>query len=314
MSKRRRPTLVLWLTTRPVEFLFFHLVVYGLRLLPIDWASAVGGALAKAVGPRLRFNGRALAGLRIAFPNLSDARRQEIAIGMWENLGRVGAEYAHLGRITAADSDRVELVGLEHIQSLGRDGSAAILASGHLANWEILPVIAAQMGLKLTGVVREPNNPLVRPLLRRIRSVAGGTLINKGTEGAKQAIAALRQGGVLAMLIDQKMSDGIAIEFFGHEAMTAAAPAQLALRFTCPLVPVRVERLDGARFRVTCYPPLEVPDSGDRNADTAALMAQFYGKLEEWIRDRPEQWLWLHRRWPKAVYHQSEAAYASRES
>ncbi len=310
MSKRRRSPFLERVLYWPAELAAFSLGIRALRLLPVDWASALGGFLTRSVGPRLRVNGRALASLRIAFPELAEARRREIAAAMWENLGRVAAEYAHLDRITAPDSGRVEVVQVEHIQSLGRDGRAGILASGHLGNWEILPVMAARIGLELTGVVREPNNPMVRPLLRRIRGVAGGALVNKGADGAKQAIAVLRQGGALAMLVDQKMNDGIPIAFFGHEAMTAAAPAQLALRFDCPLVPVRVERLGGARFRVTCYPPLQPARTGDRSADAAALMAQFYELLESWIRERPEQWLWLHRRWSKAIYQRLGAAAA----
>ena len=302
MSKRRRSPILERYVYWPAELLFMQLGFGALRLLPVDWASGLGGALARSLGPRLRVNGRALASLRIAFPEISEARRREITVAMWENLGRVAAEYAHLDRITAPESGRIEVIDVEHIAGLGRHGHAGILVSGHLGNWEILPVMAARIGLELTGVVREPNNPLVRPLLRRMRQVAGGALVNKGADGAKQAITVLRRGGALAMLVDQKMNDGIPIEFFGHEAMTAAAPAQLALRFDCPLVPVKVERLRGARFRITCYPPLVPGKSGDRSADTVVLTDRVYRHLEAWIRERPEEWLWLHRRWPKTVY------------
>ena len=101
------------------------------------------------------------------------------------------------------------------------------------------------------------------------------------------------------MLVDQKYNEGIPVPFFGRDAMTAPTVAELALRFQVPLVPARVERLKGARFRLTLLPPLDLPNSGDRAADVHTVMSQVNALFESWIRDRPEQWLWLHRRWPK---------------
>ena len=100
------------------------------------------------------------------------------------------------------------------------------------------------------------------------------------------------------MLVDQKLNDGIAVPFFGRDAMTAPALAQLALKYRCPVVPARLERLDGARFRLTFQPPMELPDTGDREADVFETMRRVNAIFEDWIRARPEQWLWLHRRWP----------------
>ena len=100
------------------------------------------------------------------------------------------------------------------------------------------------------------------------------------------------------MLVDQKMNDGIAVPFFGRAAMTAPALAQLGLRYRCPVVPVRLERLAGCRFRVTIHPPLSFPDTGDQAADVRTTMTAVNALLEGWIRAGPEQWLWLHRRWP----------------
>jgi len=306
VQKRARSRAAEWLVYWPLEALFFWSGTTLLRLLPVDWASALGGAAGRWLGPRLAVNRRALTNLELVFPELPAERHREIAAAMWENLGRVSAEYALLHRITDPAAGRVELVGAEHIRALGSGGRAGILISAHLGNWEILPVMAARTGLEMTGIAREPNNPLVRPLLRRQRGVAGGRLVNKGPEGARQAISVLRAGGLLAFLADQKMNDGIPVTLFGHQAMTPAAPAQLALRFACPLVPVRVERLAGARFRIVCQAPLEIEQSGDRAADAAALMRRFHEQLEDWIRERPEQWLWLHRRWPKALYRSLE--------
>jgi KDO2-lipid IV(A) lauroyltransferase len=125
-----------------------------------------------------------------------------------------------------------------------------------------------------------------------------GALIPKGAVAARRAIATLRRGAHLTMLADQKMNDGVAVPFFGRPAMTAPALATLALRFDCDVLPARVERLRGAHFRLTVFPPLALPRSGDPQVDAAALMAQVNATLERWVRDRPEQWFWVHRRWP----------------
>ena len=120
----------------------------------------------------------------------------------------------------------------------------------------------------------------------------------KGREGAKQAISVLRSKHGLGMLVDQKFNEGLPIPFFGRDAMTATAPADLSMTFGCPLVPVQVERLGGARFRMTVYPPITVSKQGDRKANVRAALEQINALVEQWVRARPEQWLWIHRRWP----------------
>ena len=277
-----------------------------LRLLSPEAASNLGGFLGRTIGPRLGVTSRARRNLRLAFPDKPEGEISRIVRDMWDNLGRVAAEYPHLARITAPDSGRVTL-DVESVRDLRDRKTAGILASAHLANWEILPVTAARFGLDMTGIVREPNNPLVRPLMDRLRGVAGGGRAPKGKDGAKQAIEVLRSGRVLGLLFDQKLNDGIPVPLFGVDAMTAVAPAQLALRFGCPIVPVRVERTGPARFRMTSQAPIEVPDTGNRREDVARVTGQLNGILEDWIRARPEQWLWLHRRWPEAAYRQAEA-------
>jgi KDO2-lipid IV(A) lauroyltransferase len=121
----------------------------------------------------------------------------------------------------------------------------------------------------------------------------------KGAAGGRAAVAHLRQGGLLGMLVDQKLNEGIAVPFFGHDAMTTPALAQFALRFRCPVIPIHAVRLGPARFRVVCDAALDLPDSGDREADVQALTAAMNATLERWIREQPTAWLWFHRRWPK---------------
>ena len=156
---------------------------------------------------------------------------------------------------------------------------------------------AVQYGIWAAQIYRAANNPLVDRMITRFRGDAG-ELIPKGVIAARRAIATLRSGGHLTMLADQKMNDGIPVPFFGRPAMTAPVLAALALRFDCDVLPARVERLDGAHFRLTVFPALLLPRTSDPHADSAALMAEVNAILETRIRDRPEQWFWMHQRWP----------------
>jgi KDO2-lipid IV(A) lauroyltransferase len=282
-----------------LEALGLRLAMAVFGALSLDRASALGGWLGRSFGPWLSVSTVARGNLARAFPEKFDDEITVTVRAMWDNLGRVAAEYAHLGDIEIYGGDgRVEIIGAEIIEQLRDDGIGGIFVAAHLGNWEITPLAASQKDLALTQIYRAANNPLVEPILRRLRAPLGGDHVPKGTPGARKLIQALRRGEHLAIVADQKQNDGIPVPLFGRDAMTAPALAQLALKFQCPVVPTRVERLGGARFRLTVYPPLDLPASGDHDADVAETMRRINALFEDWIRERPEQWLWLHRRWP----------------
>ena len=263
--------------------------------MSLDRASALGGALGRRVGPRLGITARARANLERAFPERDAAAREAIVAGMWENLGRVVAEFPHLNRLRTEARNRIQIVGVEHAEALRPGRHSAIFVGGHIGNWEILSIVAALMQLPLEQIYRPANNPLVDRLMRRFR-VAPERHRPKGAPGARAAIAALKRHEHVGMLVDQKLNEGMPVPFFGHDAMTSVAPARLARRFGARIVPVRVERLHGAYFRLTLMPPLAVRRHDDEIARVTRTINE---TLENWIRDRPEQWLWLHRRWPR---------------
>jgi len=269
--------------------------------LPLRAASTLGGCIGRLAGRfQGRRNRRAEAQLRLVLPELDAAARRRIVAGMWDNVGRVAAEFAHLPRLRPAGEPggTVELVGAEHLERLRDDGIAGLFVTAHLGNWELLPLLAKRHGLPAHLVYRRANNPFADALIlaRRGALAAGG--VPKGSDGARLLLRLLRSGAHVGVLVDQRLSDGVEVPFFGRPAKCATAWAELALRYRLPVVPVRTERLGGARFRVTLEPPLPFSDSGDRAADVAALVAAANRTLERWIRERPEQWLWLHRRWP----------------
>ena len=265
--------------------------------LPLDAASRFGGWLARRLGPLGAASQQARRNLAAAFPELSAAEIENVLRGMWDNLGRVAAEYPHLRRIgVSAAGGRVETSGIEHMEQALARGRPMILFGAHLANWEIGPLAAAQYGLKTAQIYRAANNPLIDRMILRFRG-GEAEFIPKESVG-RRAVAALRRGTHLGILVDQKLNEGIPVAFFGRPAMTAPTLALLALRFECDVLPVRVERLGGARFRLTVEPPLPVPNGGSRAEGVATLMGAVNATVERWIRARPEQWFWVHRRWP----------------
>ncbi len=284
----------------PAEALAATIFYWLLRLLPIDWASGLVGALARSIGPKLSVSNRARRNIQRALPELNARERETVVRDMWDNLGRVVGEYPHIGKLHARGTgNRLEIIGADFIDQLRDDDKPGIFMMAHLGNWEFSGLASSQRGLAVDRVYRQANNRLTEWLLSQGRASIEGALIPKGPAGAKQILSSLKTGNHLALLVDQKMNDGVPVPFFGTDAMTAPALAQLALRLKCPVVPVRVKRLKGAKFQVIVSPPMEFTPTGNRQADVLAYMTKINKIIESWIRDTPGQWLWIHNRWSK---------------
>ena len=285
-----------WPISGVMAWFAYHLI----GVFPIDLGSAVLGKLFRFIGPQLPISKRARIHMRTCFPSWNEIDLEANVRDMWENLGRAAAEFPHIQNLDVSGRDkRVEVIGVEHIHSLRDDGKPGIVFSAHLGNWELLPMLAHPNGLDMHFVYRALNSPLAEKVLRRHYNKLSERLIPKGREGAIQMAHVLRDGGHLAIMVDQKLNEGLDIPFFGKPAKTSTALASFALRHRCPVVPARVERLSGANFRVTFYPAINLPNSGMTQADLVELMTQVNKQIESWIRDTPSQWLWLHRRWGK---------------
>ena len=278
----------------------FHLVVGLFRLLGPRAAPALGGWLARTIGPRTSRHRMATQGLAQAMPDLAARERETVLDEMWDNLGRVFGEYPHLGRFTSLGaSPDVEVEGRDVLARFAHPDAGALFVSGHFANWELMPLAVAQAGVEGAEVYRAPNNRAVDRWItaQRQRHIMARQ-VPKGAAGARALVKCVRSHVSLCMLADQKMNDGIESMFFGRPAMSPAAPATLALRYGVPIVPVSFERLGRtSRFRIRFEEPLAVVPSGDLAADVARVTGEINRFLEARIRDRPGQWLWLHRRW-----------------
>jgi KDO2-lipid IV(A) lauroyltransferase len=269
-------------------------ILFILYLLPMGMAAAFFGKILRYIGPLLPVSKIALHNLANALPHLNSNQHNNILIKMWENLGMLMGETLHWHRLSEQDFYKKVAI-VDHSNGEFFKNHAAIAISGHMGNWEIYPWIYFHQKLKFTILYRHANNPAVNKLLTTLRCRAGGLMLNKGFSSMREVVKSIKNQEHLAMLVDQKTNTGIMVPFFGRLAPTTALPANMTIKFSCPIYLTRVVRLKGSNFRVEIMPALKLKS----NDDPAAVMLQINNQLEKWIMEFPEQWFWVHRRWGK---------------
>ena len=284
----------------PLQALLIGSLYYSVRALPLAVGTAITSLMFRKIGRRMPVARVAEQNVRRVFPELDDVEVEALLDRIWGNLGQGAAEFSHLDRFTVNErGSRVELVGAEHLATMQESSKAGIIFSAHMGNWELGARVIGQTGLPLGQIYRGADNPFIDRLFKNARSSENTTLIPKGREGAAKMLRLMRDGLHFGAMMDQKLNEGVPIPFFGHDAMTATAPVEIALRAGGAIVPVRCIRYPGSRFRIEISPPLEIERTDDRKADAIKVLGQINGIIEDWIREYPEQWFWLHRRWPK---------------
>ncbi|MBM3618643.1 MAG: hypothetical protein FJX23_08915, partial [Alphaproteobacteria bacterium] len=263
--------------------------------LPMSTAAGITGFLGKVLGRIAPQSNRARRNLQLVFPHQNTAEREAIVSGMCESMGRYFGELAHVGDMSAEQFRTItEIVGEEHYHAAVNDPNGSLFFSAHMANWEWGAKTAWVLGTPFSIVYRPLNNPLIEAVTTGIRNKYQRTGIPKSGAGGRELISTLKRGEPVAILIDQKMSSGRPIPFFGHDAPTSTSLADMALKYGSPIVPTRVERIGKHRFLVTFEPPLDTVGK-----DAVGIMQEAHSVLERWISERPEQWFWVHRRWGK---------------
>ncbi len=276
----------------PIEAALFYFFVLLLYAMPLAMASGFMSRLFRLLGPLTHYHRRSLFNLSHAMPELSAAERQQICRKMWDNLGRVLGEYPHIRRLMA--SDRLTIDGTEHLASLEAKGG--FLIGAHLGNWELSITPALHHGLIVNGVFRGANNPYITRLLSR-RTQIFNHIYEKGIAGARGLSLSVRRGEVFAMLVDQKLREGMLLDFFGRPTSTPVAHIKQVRRYGVPIVMIRIIRLKGCHFRLIVS-RLDLSDLDPSSADFIETVGtRINAIIEGWIREYPEQWLWPHRRW-----------------
>jgi len=295
-----------------IEGLILGSIHLAMSLLPTDFASALGKRVFMWLGPKQSRHRKFKMNFALAFPDKPDEEIERLATAAWGNLGSVLAEYAHLDAICRpGKNERLEVVVEEEFETLRDPSKPAVLVSGHLANWELLAAaITSRLDIPVTATYTPPPNPWINRLLVRWRRPLGCKLVQRD-ESVRPFIKELVSGRSIGLALDQRVDSGKLIPFFGMGKYTTLVPARLALRHGCELIPMCVERLDGARFRATFYPPIKPDDESLDDQGKAKQMTCKLNKLmEDWIRARPEDWFCSKRIWPKGA----QPARASREN
>lgn len=272
------------------------------RWMGRERASRVAGHVARWIAPLVPESKLALANLKAAFPEKSDAERKAILDGVWASLGRTVVEYVFLDELADFDPHRpgeshVDVAGIEYFDSLRDDGKPGIIFSAHLANWEILAVAAARFGLPVASLFRAPRNSRIAEDLMRERERLMGRLVASGRGATFEVGAALDRGEHIGILTDQHHGSGPRVPFFGRDVAANPLVARLARQYDCPVHGARTIRLPGGRYRVGLSPPIEMPRDAEGRIDVTAGTAKVMSVVEGWVREHPEQWLWLHNRW-----------------
>jgi len=277
----------------------------GMRRVDPDRTADLAGWITRTLGPLLPEHKLARANLVAAFPKKSPAEIDAILRGAWENLGRMGAEFAHLDRLwdyDPAQPERESRFDLDaavkaRFVKLLNDGKPALIFAAHLANWELPAICAAANKIDSAVLYRRPNISAIDRWVRETRAANMGQLIATGLEAPTKLADALQRGAHVGMLVDQYYARGVEVIFFGRKTRANPLLARLAQHFHCPIHGVRIIRLPNHRFRVELTDEIAPVRGTDGKIDIARTMQVITGVIERWVREHPEQWLWQHRRW-----------------
>jgi KDO2-lipid IV(A) lauroyltransferase len=276
----------------------------GVRRFDPDKTANFGARLTRLIGPLLREHRIGRENLRAAFPEKSDAEIEAILTRVWDNLGRFGGEFAHLDRVWNYDPDHPENSRIELpektiaiFDKLLKDGKGALVFAAHLANWELPALAAPAYGLDSAVLFRRPNIAAVDRAVQDIRAVNMGEMIATSLQAPVQLLNALERGKHVGMLVDQHYTKGVDVTFFGRPAKANPLLARLAQKVECPIHGTRIVRLPGDRFRAEVTDEVEPVRDASGVIDVQGTTQKITSIIEGWIREHPEQWLWLHRRW-----------------
>lgn len=274
-----------------------------LRLLPPDRAIDVADWLGRNLGPLSSRHRLALDNLKQAFPEKTDDEIAQIARRMWGQMGRLMVEYLFVDTLAAydpanGDDGRLEITGLDHVAAIAADGGRArIFFTAHTGNFELVPIAAARYDIRPTVLYRAPNNPYLADMLQKLRGNERVRLLASRPGVALSLARLLEDGKSIGMLVDQKFYGGVRGNFFGRECLTSPLLSKLAAKIDCDIYPCRSVRLPGNRYRIEVNAPITLPRSADGKTDIAASVQLLNDIIEGWVREFPEQWMWIHRRW-----------------
>ena len=274
-----------------VIFFFVIFKILGLKL-----ASIISSNIFILFGPIFRSNKIVFSNLKIAFPNIDENQKKQILKKMWFNYGKIFAEYMFIKdfRHNEKYSAKISIENKDIIEKIKKDNEQVIFISGHFNNFELMAMQIEKLGIKLTALYRPLNNPYLNPIMEKIRKkYICKKQVKKGISGTKDLLLDFKDGSSIALMIDQRVSQGIRSNLFNKEALTTTIPAQFIKKFKIRIVPVHVERQRNNDFKIKFFEPVNF--SNEESIETITFKLNKI--LEEMIIKNPEQWIWTHNRW-----------------
>ena len=277
------------------QFIFVIVMFLIFKILGIKLGSLLGGKLFQIIGPIFRSKKIIFENIRRALPNISKNELISIYDSMWENYGRVFAEYVFMRKFRNDQlTENISIEGKEILQEIMIKNQKVIFISGHFSNFELMAMQIEKMGVKVAAIYRPLNNLYLNSIMEKIRKeYICKHQIKKGVGGLKELIKLNKEGFSTALMIDQRVSQGIKSSFFNQEAYTTTIPAQLVKKFGMSVVPIFIERFDEIKFKMTVYKPL----SFEENESIENITNKLNRILEKMILKNPNYWIWSHNRW-----------------
>jgi KDO2-lipid IV(A) lauroyltransferase len=275
-----------------IQFLIISILFILFKALGLKLSSTFSKLIFGLLGPFFRSKQIIKKNILKAFPNLNDTEINKITKTMWENYGRILSEYMFMNEFRL--KNKIEVRGQEILDKIKRDNEQVIFISGHFNNFELMAMHIEKSGIDLAAIYRPLNNKFLNYFMEKIRKkYICKNQIKKGSSGTRQLLSLFKKGSSIALMIDQRVSEGIKSNFFKHDAFTTTIPAQFVKKFKCKVVPIYIERIEGIKFRLTVDSPINFLK--DEKIETITLMLN--SLLEKMILKNPGQWIWSHNRW-----------------
>ena len=277
------------------QFLFFILFLFLFKIFGFKISSLIGGKLFETIGPIFRSKELISSNIKKAIPNINSKDLKKISRLMWNNYGRIFAEYVFIKSFrTGKLNSRISVEGQDILDKIKKNNQQVVFISGHFSNFELMAMHLEKTGIKLSAIYRPLNNIFLNIIMENIRKkYICKNQIKKGIGGIKKIIQLKKQNYSTALMIDQRVSEGIKSNFFNSPALTTTIPAQLVKKFKIPVVPIFIERVNNLNFKITIRNPVNFT-----NTDSIQKITDDLNKiLETMILHKPEQWIWSHNRW-----------------
>ena len=270
------------------------------KILGIRNASLLGSFLGRFFGPMFRSKSIIKKNIKIGLGNIDKKKEEEIINGMWSNIGRTFAEYVYLSnfKYNKTNFDHMKIQGIEHLDEIKKTNQPVIFYSGHFANFELMAMELDKSGIKLATIYRPLNNFFLNPLMEYLRiKYICPIQIPKGASGSREIVKKIKDGYSIAIMVDQRVSEGPRISFFNREAHTTTIPTQIALKYNCKLVPIYIERKNGINFEMIIHKPFEITKTESHEEDLKNNSLIINQNIEKMVTKNPTQWIWTHNRW-----------------